>query len=145
MKLEDQVCSESQGRRLEEFGISAMPIFCHCWVSVGPEDSVKEILPTDKRLLTIPDTATTWLAPAFTVAELGVMLPEGSEFGGDWYMRYCWKGVSFGYNRKNAGLQHIEQDWYKPNEWAKALADLVIYLLEKNLTTSEEVNKRLAE
>ena len=93
---------------------------------------------------TIPEKDSKYENPAaFSVAELGVMLPTDitakSGFHWSFYHRHNWKGESVGY--QTLGQPTIDQDWYKTE--AEARAAMVIYLLEINVITAEEVNKRL--
>ena len=139
MELKDQVCTKQQGKRLEELDVTMKSIFCHCIISTHPTGEAYgyDILPTEFDLKEINLQNATFDAPAYTVAELGEMLPYSIE-GREWYMRNCWKGISFGYNGRNAGLPHIEQDWYPKEKWAEALADLLIRLLEQKLITPNQ-------
>lgn len=140
MTLQQQVCTLQQAKRLKELGIEQESSLAYYYTG-DTSTNVDHLL---FRLSGSSDDPYNLCFAAFTVSELFQMIPEGSTFGGDWYMRYCWKGISFGYNRKNAGLPHIEQAWYKPDEIAIALADLLIHLLENNLVTASDCNKRLA-
>ena len=83
------------------------------------------------------------MAPAYTLAELGLLLPKGlgGNDGHNWsyYHRHCWKGESVGYS--SYGVPSIEQDWYQ-NE-AESRADMIIQLLESGRITVEECNERL--
>jgi hypothetical protein len=79
MKVEKQVCTLKQGERLEELGINVKPLFCYCRVSTSVEDSYDDLLPTEWNLEGLPELATTWQAPAFTVSELGKMLGKGTK------------------------------------------------------------------
>lgn len=135
MKIENQVCTKEQGLRLEQLGIAHKSIFCYCRISTSPEDSYDDLLPTDWNLEGLPDSATTWTAPAFTVAELGVMLsyyyPSYQSTGIiNFYCSYLEDGKMQGYT----GVGDTE---------AQARAAMLIYLLENNQVTTEEVNKRL--
>lgn len=126
MEQKDQVCTESQGLKLEELGISSRPLFCHFWLNMGQE-SIKEILLVDDKNSRIPELATTWIAPAYTVAELGELLPtlgikrhkSNNGRGSDYY----W-------------LEFRSQDWSDINE-AQLLAKFFIYLLENKLINPE--------
>lgn len=147
MILSKQVCTVEQAKRLHELGIEKHnSLFSH-W----PNPKYVEggaIEPSGTYEIHLTGINRTYASAikdsAFTVAELLVMIPYNVE-NRDWYMRNCWKGISFGYNGQNAGKPHIEQEWFKTDEAAKALASLLIYLLENKLVTVEDCNKRLSE
>lgn len=153
MKLHDQVNSFEQGKKLEELGINAKPLFCYCRVSTSVEDGYNDLLPTQWNLEGLPDLATTWQAPAFTVVELGVMLPHFdnlSQMGGFVHLTefdpsiqdgkpwYCvWE---YDKDEENAGFGREIIDGETE---AQARAEMLIFCLERQLTTPEEVNQRL--
>lgn len=135
MKLQNQCCTRQQGERLEELGVKGTPMFCHCYVSVDSENSTVAILPTGFEL-NIPDLGTTWIAPAFTVAELGVMLPTGYDT-----MRISTKVEATmwqGYDLE--GNEFTEEPF---NTEAECRAAMLINLIETEAVTVEEVNARL--
>jgi hypothetical protein len=145
MTLKDQCCTESQGKRLEELGITAKPLFCYCWVSTGPEDSVKDILLVDDKNTRIPELATTWIAPAYTVSELSVMLPVNMSISKGNHKYHCrwWRGnMSDMVLRDQEGSPTIHRT-ESAETLAIACASMLIYLLENKLATAEEVNNRL--
>jgi len=130
MKLEQQVCTLEQAKKLMALGVTAEPLYWHV-IDIDP--------------LTPMDIIQKWQHsnfdqcekyPAYTVAELGVMLPsethtqrtgsEDSEYDN-------WEWVDDGNGNAN-GLYNTE---------VEARAAMLIYLLENNLTTPEEVNQRL--
>lgn len=137
MKIEDQCCTLEQAERLNNLGVKySSPQYVY-------------ILRLDEFKLSNVDEYNRWAAqynalfvhetkhfPAFTVAELGVLLPD--------------------YYESHRGL--LKETWYcddvnKPdqhNDWfamekteAQARAAMLIYLLENKLITPEEVNQRL--
>jgi hypothetical protein len=92
---------------------------------------------------------------AFTVAELGVMLPPEIAHKYNSLSSYY---VMFGYSDTDAGKMHYcgyeDNDLFMPEELlhteggsseADVRAKMLIWLLENNHTTAEEVNKRLLE
>ncbi len=91
----------------------------------------------------IADPQTDALLTAFTVAELGVMLPYeylniGDNVGHKTH-RGLWKhnnGWGIRFHRDDPDSEHFTNE-------AEARAAFVIYLLENKLTTPEEVNQRL--
>ena len=130
MKIENQVVTIEQAKKLKELGVTAEPLFWYV-IDIDP------ITPLDiiqKWQHSNFDQCEKY--PAYTVAELGVMLPsetftqrtgsEDSEYDN-------WEWVDDGNGNAN-GLYETE---------AEARASMLIYLLENNLTTPEEVNQRL--
>lgn len=131
MKVEKQVCTLKQGERLEELGINVKPLFCYCRVSTSVEDSYDDLLPTEWNLEGLPELATTWQAPAFTVSELGKMLGKGTkaaEVHWQWLLDCVNSGLSgtVAYN-------------------AVALAGHIITQLENGTLYVDACNERLAE
>lgn len=130
MKLENQVCNEYRADRLKELGIVQEALFYHThsekW-GVMPKKSID---------------FSGHPSAAFTVAELGIMLPDDLSVPGinySFYHRHNWKGESVGYTA--FGQDPIEQGWYHTE--AEARAAMLIYLLENNIITASEVNARL--
>ena len=130
MKIENQVVTIEQAKKLKELGVTAEPLFWYV-IDIDP------ITPLDiiqKWQHSNFDQCEKY--PAYTVAELGVMMPsetftqrtgsEDSEYDN-------WEWVDDGNGNAN-GLYETE---------AEARASMLIYLLENNLTTPEEVNQRL--
>ncbi len=130
MKIENQVVTIEQAKKLTALGVTAEPLYWHV-IDIDP------ITPMDiiqKWQHSNFDQCEKY--PAFTVAELGVMLPsethtqrtgsEDSEYDN-------WEWVDDGNGNAN-GLYNTE---------VEARAAMLIYLLENNLTTAEEVNQRL--
>jgi hypothetical protein len=135
MKLSEQVISLEQAKRLKDLGIEESSQFYHFKGKITTEAYGNDY----------------W--PAFTVAELGVMLPHPSslnEMGGwlhnsecdttstdglPWYL--LWE---YDLDKENAGFgRHIVSGVTE----AEARASMLIYLLENNLVTPAEINQRL--
>lgn len=133
MNIQDQVNTEIQGCRLEELGITAKPIFCHCRVSTNVNDSYVDILPMQCNLKDIPDEATTWIAPAFTVGELGLMLGEENLpcFSKEWDVWLLPSQSKF----KGCGLGDMRESVIR--------AELLIKAIENKLLTPSQCNERL--
>jgi len=151
MKLENQVCSLEQAKKLKELGIkqdSLISFFgdetprlmdnCAVGVEYGPWIYLDTTEPANNQAESLRQDIqnTIPLAAAFTVAELGVMLPsetltirrgsEDSEFP-----NWEWENESH------------QNGWGTFNTEAQARADHLIMLLEKKLITRDEVNQRL--
>jgi len=145
MVIADQVCTRTQGKRLVELGVDLLNSeFSHVWL---PDDPAKQsngwfgIMHKDHKYAEFAEV----LAPAFTVAELGVMLPTApypdSGHSYNWYHRNHWKGHSVGYNVPMNAVPAIQQQWFKYE--AEARADMLIHLLEIGVTSGAQVNEKL--
>lgn len=124
MKLENQVCTRQQSEQLKALGIEQTSVACY----IGDELHLFE-----KHLYNWAEQKNISAVAAYTVAELGVMLPCGEELPS-----------------RDDDSAHAEWDykgWYAvqfcSTTEADARASLLIHLLENNHTTAEEVNQRL--
>ena len=151
MKLEQQCCSLEQGKRLKELGVTAEPLFWHV-IDIDP------ITPLDiiqKWQHSNFDQCEKY--PAYTVAELGVMLPEEighkyNEHSSYYYMQghsdvpvkypKLWV-IWYEDNDLSPELEVLNMQFAAGDTEAEARAAMLIYLLENHLTTPEEVNQRL--
>jgi hypothetical protein len=131
MKVENQVCTLKQGQKLEELGIDAKPLFCYCRVLTSIEDSYDDLLPTEWNLEGLPDLATTWKAPAFTVSELAKMIGKGTKSA-----EHLWNRMLSHINSGNSCVSFYN---------AEFLADFVIDVLQAKYLSVEDCNKRLLE
>jgi len=161
MKIEEQVCTLEQAKKLKELGVTYTDAnYCylensgggiefgdvgfmfqhHCddyQISVHPQgfdESFKE---------------QSW--PAFTVAELGVMLPhryqsqrlDENTINLHKFTHWC---IDTDFNSECEVCSECATNIVheaKGNSEAEARAAMLIYLLENNLITPEEVNNRL--
>lgn len=145
MKLENQVCSLELAKKLKELGVKQESLFYYC-----------SALKVDTRLSSVSNTI--WLPEgifyiseiesfdyrkdysAFTVAELGEMLPYSIAVNNRIQYFYCGRNVSkewwAGYNPANV------EYFYEKTE-ADARAKMLIYLIENKLISVEEINKNL--
>lgn len=129
MKLQDQVCTLEQGVRLVELGVKAEATFWHRPSKDGPHEEYIQY---------------GWhgnaLAPAFTVAELGEMLPkEFQAMNRKWYIqiflkqtdRYlvCLNIIDWLNGKEIHPVTHAEEH----STEAQARAAMLIYLLENKL------------
>jgi hypothetical protein len=144
MKIENQVCTLKQAKRIAELGVSGVPMLW--WRNDFPSNQMKyknkwyieNEYPYTGKAQNVKFGTSHHLIAAFTVAELGVMLPTlGFEFcksnngsGEDFF----WLTGSYW---KISGV--VIENKYE----AQARAEMLIYLLEQKLTTPEEVNNRL--
>lgn len=117
MKLEDQVCTFEQAKRLNELGVDQAGIFS--WVLVPYQDETEYRIKFRSRF-------NNKRFSAFTVSELLEMVGsvELEKEPNRWYVR-----------SKELAPASKNIAW--------GLAETLIYRLENNLITSKEVNKRL--
>lgn len=174
MKIENQCCNESQSRALQNLGIKykdyqfafvdfGVPsgqetVFCRqateteqfhkewAWFLIGKHSKqIREEI--DEGTL----GADGGVYPAFTVAELGCMLPDkylntaslhtDDHLKTKQYYYGFWKtGNEWSYRLE--GYEPYPTEFFKTQ--AECYADFLIHLLENNLITAEEVNQRLA-
>lgn len=139
MKLQDQVITIDQAKRLKELGIAQESFFRH---QHNPETIYRRESQTiDSGDFTVMDPGE-WFA-AFTVAELGAMLPGSVAFGskrgslkiirtGDyWEVRYSDQQSDFAMETGKTEAQ--------------ARGEMLIYLLHCKLLPPEEANARLSK
>lgn len=137
MKLEDQVCSLEQAKKLKELGVSQESLFWWLELYQGPEDNFnpRYFLNSGKH----KDIEIQF--SAFTVAELGEMLPVKVE---NVYQEIITTHTGSG-EWKCAVRNVISGDW--PQKYqidadteADARAKMLIYLLENNLVDITDPN-----
>ena|SRR6187402_2783288 len=130
MKTELQVCSLEQAKKLKELGVEQL-VSLFEWTVYCPD-------PTGEKYYYIvmdnnhPDAGhAEIIASAFTVAELGIMLPLycDSRKDGSWWV--CDEGLT-----GNCVEFHADTE-------AEARAAMLIYILENSLTTSQDINNRI--
>lgn len=146
MELKNQVCSLELANRLRELGVKQESIFWH-WATDVEEDGLTWWTVVDKeprrgkrvRELSTPDHYRGKIA-AFTVAELGEMLPMSVEAGKpDWEMPHTlyfnsgrlsdeWEVC---YSNGGSVMNHKE----RANTEADARAKMLVYLLDNHLVT----------
>lgn len=140
MKLENQVCTQQHAKRLSELGIDGSPSLYN-WLQDWDNDGN----------WCVTSISADGAFPAFTVAELGEMLPERIQYAN----RECfissekndrgeikWEVGIFTVAKKNNATKPIKYLMGKTE--AEARASLLIFLLETKFITVEEVNQRLA-
>lgn len=127
MKLEDQVVSLDLAKRLKELGVKQESLFYH-WQFLNDElglykyDGVHDYRRERKR------NGAYWIriCSAFTVAELGEMLPFG--FYETWFLS---EGIRFQFPKVDPETQYFES----AKTEADARARMLIYLIEIKLVT----------
>lgn len=152
MKLQNQVCTLKQAKQLKELGVNQTSIFRY--EATRRYQKGKVFVDVGLCLAYAPDTVyiATENYSAFTVAELGVMLPKrATEYGSYVTSRINDLWVDMKIEREplrnrwvihpiNGNLSDEDPDY---STEAEARAAVLISLLENNLTTAEEVNQRL--
>lgn len=158
MDLSKQVVSLEQAERLRELGVEQTGYFM--WQETGNPDPTMPQETIGRYGREAYDNI--GIASAFTVAELGVMLPDGADcFGKHWaqfqtfrvikgvqpsqqWCCYCDESSPSGVNDQGDDYYKVAKKVYGQTE-AQARAAMLIYLLENKLTTDEECNKRLTQ
>lgn len=146
MKLEQQVCLKEQAIRLKELGVIQQS------VAVWMDDELEFF---KRPFYAWAQDKGINVACAFTVAELGQMLPQYypswrflEEGGQNEFWIATIIGQPEGYTRDKEDVYDIRTvaafDRYGKTQ-AEALAALLISLLETKTITAEEVNKRLQQ
>ncbi len=169
MKLQEQVCTLEQAKRLKELGVSYMG--GHKWGYLkypAKKTATCTCLRTDTgdhldrfimHFIDNADGQFHWDEgthdggqdhsrcelygedyPAFTVAELGAALPT---IGFHCYPGYECKASILSIDRRMYNPYYKNVPDFTSETEAQSRAAMLIYLLENNLTTPEEVNKRL--
>lgn len=168
MKLENQVCSMRQAKKLKELGVIGAEFFL--WLEVARFDKKGDIVEWLPALFIerslYPECVSMLPAgcvnddneimesrgnyPAFTVAELGQMLPDSVEDK---------QGTPFILEIGKAHYTYSVQYWDRCSSDTKGyllprtrdpllavcMADMLIVLLENNHITADEVNQRLTQ
>lgn len=140
MKIENQCCNLIQAKRLNELGIIQGKSFFFYDTWKSDKNSLSYNLGNAEPGYLDAKSCFS----AFTVAELGVMLPEGytmsetTNFDEPYRKWICGKVFCDGDD------VDYEKCGYGSTE-AEARAAMLIYFLESNLITASEVNKRLEE
>lgn len=135
MKLEDQVCSLASAQKLKELGCKQESLFI--WkVDDRLDDLGYELVPVAGYTTSVRNRHNNY--SAFTVAELGEMLPE---YIGEWFLEMYkdssnlaseeWFLVRY-VERDGIGGEEIKTGFHCSNE-AEARAKMLIYLLENKL------------
>jgi len=143
MKLENQVCTLDQSKRLKELGVIQESFLYHI-----PGVFIPATLSAKQKIIFNQHWS------AFTVAELGIMLPkrlkaswkhgDTTGLGGEWQSS-CNCSIEYRFDvKKNAFIAcyPLVASYSHPKE-ATARAGLLIELLERKLITAEQVNENL--
>lgn len=153
MQLEKQVCSFEQAKTLKELGVNQDAYFNYEITPVygkKPFDCTKSRLYA-KEQYNSAKYSDDYQCAAFTVAELGVMLTidDDTHFTHGGYNEHsgCWELML---DKRNPDTDDLDKPFIcihgamqEEETEAEARAAMLIYLLENNLTTAQDVNERL--
>lgn len=143
MKLENQVCSLEYARKLKELGVKQESLFA--WKRI-PDEAGEDgwsVWYVDKQSWSLCDDCT--CLSAFSVAELGQMLPIQVDHESSIIMLYertRSDGWQIDYFNLSAIEFHITMT---DNLQSNARAKMLIYLLENNFVTAEQINTAMGE
>lgn len=139
MKVSDQVCSLEQAKRLKELGVRQEGLFCFIG-DENPDPRYNEPMRLFYESEAI-ECGKSWYdnrIAAFTVAELGIMLP-------DYYFAYkrpfgyaLYKNEDGGFAVADGTVNGATLD-----TMAECIANGIIYMIENNLITVDEINARI--
>ena len=151
MKLQNQVCTLQQAKRLKELGVCQDSLFSWCGdeeqrlmdngkdgLAVGNWVFVDSTIPwnnqeLDQRQL-VPSSKP--FAAAFTVAELGIMLPDAYEsISAKELSGTVWYGID-----ENGRFYPCEKQYQTE---AECRADMIIHLIESGQLTINELSESL--
>lgn len=157
MKLEDQVASVEQCKKLKELGIAQKgcfswlysPLNSNYGISHHNEESLEILAMSNPKSIEWKERIERGIFSAFSVAELGLMLPDLLETDLYQYELVCIKEADdewlCRYVRNNNTLDlHPKADFGTGETEAEARADLLISLLEDKLISVEKINKKLS-
>ncbi|HEY0140384.1 MAG TPA: hypothetical protein VGF48_05775 [Thermoanaerobaculia bacterium] len=141
LPLEKQVCSPDRAKRLKELGVKQESLFVwSAWSDHAPAEHTDchelhwEVTPKHEGSLGERYSA-------FTVAELGEMLPKSfrDEQRIKWFVAFHWSPVGARVSYENA--DEIELHALVEATEADARAKMLIYLIENNLLKVEQINQ----
>jgi hypothetical protein len=149
MELQQQVCSLELAKRLQELGVKQESLFW--WIQ-----QVQEHLERNGKLTLVPTES--WVVndrpgsagyySAFTVAELGEILPESINVSGDHFHLRITHGTR-AVNHWAIGYTNYDASWWPglidDKKEANGRAKLLIYLLENNLLKVESASQEVPQ
>lgn len=128
MKLEDQCVSLELAKKLKELGVKQKSLFCWYWLGLTER----------KYELELSNAVACPFASAFTVAELGEMLPNTvpKQSRGTIIVEF-WtrKGGTSWYCNYVSGSEYLIESSVAGDTEADARAKMLIYLLENKIIT----------
>lgn len=141
MKIEQQVCTLDQAKKLKELGVTQESEFYFRSENVWHFREVTD-WPNQEQLSDLIESGAEkgLIFSAFTVAELGEMLPPGYDtmkLTGDYPSENVWVGYD------DRGADFPDHNEYKQE--AECRAAMLIHLIENNLLKVEDINNRLKQ
>lgn len=138
MKIQDQVCTIEQAKRFKELGIAQESLFYFNWLITGHEHGI----PIQFGKIMESEYLSNWQQiSAFTVAELGIMLPENVS---------CFRSDGKFEINVHKGLYPMPQiqDGFnyfvvKGDTEAEARAAMLIFLMKERLVSASQINEAL--
>lgn len=144
MRLEDQVCGLEHAKKLLTLGVKQNSVFV--WEYYDDQCYAIKYIP----YAVVPTKTNGFqLYSAFTVAELGNILPRFDQeekrlqFG--WSIQNDGKKITTLYKcyYKNPDDEYIDCMSFDDENEANSRAKILIYLLERNYISIDEINKKL--
>lgn len=143
MKIEDQICSLEQAKKLKELGVSfenSLYVFVDN-LALKKVEGIKVSKETGsyKHFRKIKDAMWIKFYSAFTVAELGVMLDSAASTELD--LHNNWRAYP---------PRYVDSDYYMPldfrcNTEAECRAEALIQLIENDTLSIDKINQRLTD
>lgn len=138
MKLKNQICTLKQAKELKELGLNLASYF-HWIATTGMTPYIYHL------------NGTTWIQqiendpsyPAYSCAELGVLLPYQIIHDSVAYIFTLWKvhqQFSCAYENCKENKIHLFDEIIDGEHEAHAKADLLIHLLKEKIIKSEDLN-----
>ncbi len=140
MRLEEQVCSMEQAKKLVDLGLQLST--CYYWLEQGNVGMETQTLLSESDITSIADAH---FYPAPTVAELGILLPtEITDEDEDYYLQGSIgdRRGEFFYIWFQSALDNIEWELFPAIEKdteAEARAEALIWLLENGMVKPENL------
>ena len=148
MKLEDQVISLKLAKKLKKLGVRQESLFYWCIIDNGV-DGEQDIIPLTEKEMDYYDDVLgsveyTEIASAFTVAELGEMLPEEiivtNRFDDKniYFLDFCKFEDRWDVSYKNDILKKVTQCYVNGRTEANARAQMLVWLVENGYLKLKE-------
>lgn len=137
MKLEDQVCSLELARKLKELGVLQSGAFDYYENTFHPDKPFIVLRPT----VNLMEQAANWICSAFTVAELGEMLPQLlpiKKHEHHWGRLTLWRicdNWQLAYNLESKQCHEISE---VDKKMADTFAKMLIHLIEAGIVNPEK-------
>jgi hypothetical protein len=147
MKIEDQICTLDQAKKLKSFGLVQESLWYYRVEKAYP-DNYTPIITKNEWPKPIDEPAFEFYS-AFNTSELGVALPQKVYKNNEWYFFQAWPHHVLYRSNDKQDVAHIVFNEYQPviNTEARGRAELLITLFEIEIEQGkyflEEMNKYL--